>query len=363
MKLALTAGGTGGHIYPALSVLEAMRAQQAGELDVRFFGPANRGERGMVAPHGIAFEEIPSAAVRGRGPMGLAKSAMRLLRGVWMAIRALRRYSPDVVFSTGGYASFPASVAARLLRKPLVVYLPDVTPGWAVRVEQRLATRMATTTDAALDHLPRRKTLVTGYPVRPEFFSITRDAARETLNVASGDKLLLVAGASQGSQAINDAILAHLPTLLRSARVIHVTGTADLARAETVAGDLPAELRQRYTPAAFRSDLPAAMVAADLAIMRAGASVIGELPAASLPAILIPGHFAGGHQRDNARWLEEHGAAEVLEQDALDLLAPRVLALLGNDARLSAMRKSASALARPDAAEDIAKLLQEVAKR
>ncbi len=105
------------------------------------------------------------------------------------------------------------------------------------------------------------------------------------------------------------------------------------------------------------------MLAADLAIMRAGASVIGELPAAGLPAILVPGRFAGGHQRDNAQWLEDHGAAEIVEQDNLDLLVPRAIALLGNPERLAEMRTAASALARPDAAEDIAILLGEVAKR
>lgn len=363
MKLALTAGGTGGHIFPAISVLEALRAEQGESLDVRFFGPDNRGEREMVRPTGIPFEAIPSAAVRGRGPIGLARSGVQLLRGVMLALRTVRSFGPDVVFSTGGYASFPASLAAKMLRRPLVVYLPDVKPGWAVRVEQRLATKLATTTEAALDYLPRKKTVVTGYPVRSDFFVQTRDAARSALGFEASDRVLLIAGASQGSQAINEVIFANLGPLLRSGPVVHITGSADYSRAERLKGELPTELAESYHIAAFRGDLPTVMLGADLAIMRAGASVIGELPAAALPSLLVPGRFAGGHQRDNAKWLEDHGAAEIVDQDNLELLAPRALALLGNTERLGQMRSAASELARPNAAADIAALLVEVARR
>ena len=166
MRIALTAGGTGGHIFPAFSVLDALEAALGADLEVAFFGPENRGERAIVEARGLRFVSIPAAAVRGRGPARLVKSGWQLSSGLATALRRLRSFRPDAVFSTGGYASFPASLAARILRKPLVVFLPDVSPGWAVRAEQRLATRMATTTDAALKYLPAAKTVVTGYPVR-----------------------------------------------------------------------------------------------------------------------------------------------------------------------------------------------------
>lgn len=361
MRLALTAGGTGGHVFPALSVLEAVRAADGDALTVRFFGPENRGERSMVEPRGIPFTAIPSAGVRGRGPMQLAGSGARLAGGTLSAIRHLRAFKPDVVFSTGGYASFPCSVAARVLRKPLVVYLPDVKPGWAVRAEQRLATRLATTTEAALSFLPATKTRVTGYPVRPEFFEKTREQARRDLGIGEDERVLLIAGASQGSHLINDAVMASLPALLERAVVIHVAGQADLAAEEQARATLEPSLRDRYHVAAFRNDLPTVMVAADLAIMRAGASVIGELPASGLPGLLIPGTFAGGHQRDNARWLVEHGAAEIVEESNIDALVPRTLALLENNERRAAMARAAAALSRPNAARDIAQILREVA--
>jgi UDP-N-acetylglucosamine--N-acetylmuramyl-(pentapeptide) pyrophosphoryl-undecaprenol N-acetylglucosamine transferase len=128
MRLALTGGGTGGHIIPALAVMEALQARLGGTAEVCFFGPEDRGERRQVEAAGVRFVGVPSAAVRGRGPLQLARSGWRLLRGVFAAVRALRAFKPDAVFSTGGYGSFPGSVAAKLLRRPLVVYLPDVHP-------------------------------------------------------------------------------------------------------------------------------------------------------------------------------------------------------------------------------------------
>lgn len=361
MRLALTAGGTGGHIFPAIAVLDALRAE--GGLDaVRFFGPENRGERARVEALGLDFEAVPSAQMRGRNALTMVRNAFALLRATWTGVRKLRAFRPDVVFSTGGYGSFPASLAARLLRLPLVVYLPDVTPGWAVRVEKRLATRLATTTDAALEFLPEKRATVTGYPVREIFFQQSRVQARAALELADDERAIVIAGASQGAQAINRAVFANLPALTQRATVFHITGEADAARALELRATLGAAA-DRYRPAAFREDLPTLMLASDLGVMRAGASVLGELPAAGLPAILIPGTFAGGHQRANARWLADAGAAVVLEETEIADLPRRIDELLGDELRLAEMREAAQALARPDAADAIAGVVRKAAKR
>ena len=363
MRLALTGGGTGGHIIPALAVMEAVQARVGGTAEVCFFGPDDRGERTLVERAGVRFVSVPSAAVRGRGPLGLVRAAWRLLRGTLAAIRALRKFKPDAVFSTGGYGSFPGSVAARVLRRPLVVYLPDVHPGWAVKAERALATRMTTTADAALEFLPQKKTVVTGYPVRAGFFTADRKSVRSSLGLAAGEKLLLVAGATQGATAINNAVLSALTELLPSTRITHVTGEAGLAPAEAARAALPEDLRAGYQPFAYRNDLPELMVAADLGVFRAGASVLGEVPAASLPSILVPATYAGGHQRSNARWLAENGAAVVLEEAELPKLSATITKLLGEPDRLVTMRTAAASLARKNAADAIADVVLAVAKR
>ncbi len=361
-KLVLTGGGTGGHIYPAISVLEALRAQPGAVGEVRFFGPENRGERAMVERYGLRFESVPAAPIRGRGPLALVRSFARLGWGAAVATRRLLAFRPGVVFSTGGYASFPCCVAARLLRKPVVVYLPDVSPGWAVKAEMRLATRLATTTEAALNHLPRRKTTVTGYPVRPAFFEHTRAEARQLLGIPAEAKVLLIAGASQGATAINSAVFKGVRGLLNGMTVTHITGAAGYDEARGFESQLGRELDGRYHPSPFREDLPALMIAADLAVMRAGASTLGELTAAGLPAVLVPGAFAGGHQRANAKWLADAGAAVVLEEKDLGSLCDMVENLMADEPRLAAMRAAALGLARPNAARDIANLILEVAK-
>lgn len=361
MRLALTGGGTGGHILPAMAVLDAIRSQLGDGLEVRFFGPDSRGESRQVAAYDVAFERVPAAAIRGRGPLGLVRSSFALTRGVFSAFRKLRRFKPDVIFSTGGYGSFPCCVAARLLRKPLIVYLPDVEPGWAVKAERRLATRIATTTDAALDSLPKEKTSVTGYPVRPEFFTCTRAGARAQLHVPEGDKVLVIAGASQGAHAINEAVFRALRSFIEEFTVFHITGEADYDEAAGYAEALGSGLVGRYHVSVFRDDLPVVMHAADLAVWRSGASSLGELPAAGLPAVLVPGTFAGGHQAANAKWLADHGAAVILEEDKIRGIENLVLGLMNDQNRLATMAAAAKALARPQAAHDIARLCTEVA--
>ena len=201
------------------------------------------------------------------------------------------------MLSTGGYGSFPPSVAARILRLPLVVFLPDVEPGLAVRAESRLATLLAAATEAALPRLPAGKTVVSGYPVR-DTFRTPRESAREMLGWRADERILLVAAGTQGARKRSTARSGDaLPRLCEVARVVHIAGAASSDEAIAERTSLPEALRDRYEPAPFRDDLPALMVAADLAVMRAGASTLGELPAAGLPAILVPGAFAGGHQR------------------------------------------------------------------
>lgn len=363
MRIALTGGGTGGHILPAISVLDALRTRAGPDLDVCWFGPADRGERAQVERFGLAFETVPAAGVRGRGPVRLVRSFLRLSTGTLTAVRKLRRFRPDAVFSTGGYGSFPCSVAARLLRRPLVVFLPDVEPGWAVRAEKRLATRMATTTEAAVSFLPRAKTVVTGYPVRHVFFEQTREDARKALGLNATDRVVVVAGATQGARVINAAVFEGLPVLLERSVVYHVTGQADFAEATHRRETLQDALAARYHVAAFREDLPALMLAADLGVMRAGASTLGEVPAAALPALFVPGAYAGGHQRQNARWLVDAGAAEILEEARVEQLPARILALLADEEQLAKMREAARSLAKPGAADAIAKLVLEVVQR
>jgi UDP-N-acetylglucosamine--N-acetylmuramyl-(pentapeptide) pyrophosphoryl-undecaprenol N-acetylglucosamine transferase len=330
-------------------------------LDLLYVGVRGRIDETVVPAEGISFEAVDAGQLRVSSPLTFARNVFRLARGVFQSILILRRFRPDVVFATGGYASVPVGVAARLLRKPLVVFLPDVTPGWAVRLLSRLATRMTTTSDRALEHLPRAKTSVVGYPVRNEFWNADRAAARASLGLPSDAKVLLITAGSLGARRINEAIWPALPQLLDRCVVLHITGAADESAAIEQRAKLDAEKQARYVVRGYLPDMPAAMVAADLVISRSGASTLGELPAAGAPAILVPGEYEGWTQTPNAEYLQSAGAAVMLPNAQLDQLAATTLELLGDDARLATMRDAMKKLARPDAANDLARILVEVA--
>jgi UDP-N-acetylglucosamine--N-acetylmuramyl-(pentapeptide) pyrophosphoryl-undecaprenol N-acetylglucosamine transferase len=248
-----------------------------------------------------------------------------------------------------------------VLRQPLVVYLPDVTPGWAVRLLSRLSTRMATTSPGALAHLPAKKTVVAGYPVREAFWTTDRTSARQRFGVGPADRMLLITGASLGARKINEAVVAALPRLLERCYVVHLTGAADEAWVNEERAKLSPEQQARYTVRGYTDDMPAAMAAADLVVSRAGASTLGELPASGAPAILVPGEYEGWSQAPNAEFLQAEGAAVMLRNAELDRLAHTVIALLDDAPRLARMAQAARALARPDAARDLARTLVEVA--
>jgi UDP-N-acetylglucosamine--N-acetylmuramyl-(pentapeptide) pyrophosphoryl-undecaprenol N-acetylglucosamine transferase len=364
MRLVLSGGGTGGHVYPALAVAQAVRhGLAAGEpFDVLYVGAGGQ-ESEIVKRAGFPMREVSAAPIRGRMPWEMAVNGGKIAVGVHQARGILGDFHPSVVLSTGGYASFPVALAARSRGVPLAVYLPDINPGWSVRAIARLAQRVCATAIESLRSLPSGKTVVTGYPVREEFWNANRATGRERLGLSPEEKVLFVTGASSGAHSINQAVAAELTGLLQLCEVIHLSGRADEPWLLEIRDGLPNELRSRYHLHGYmHEELPWAMAASDLAVTRAGASTLGELPATALPAILVPGTFAGAHQRPNARYLAKAGAAVVLENDDLDQLLPIVGELLNDDARLRSMREASRRLARPNAAARIAQILSELAQ-
>ena len=362
--MILAGGGTGGHVYPGLCVARALESEMqaaGGSLDMLYVGIHGRVDETIVPAEGIAFRAISAGALRVSSPPTFARNLLRLAWGVAQSTWILLRFKPDAVFATGGYASVPVGIAARLLRRPLIVYLPDVTPGWAVRLLSRLATKMTTTSARALAYLPAKKTTVVGYPVRDEFWTLDRAEARARLGLPLDATVVLVTAGSLGARRINDAIWPALPQLLERCHVMHVTGAADEAAANEQRSRLTPEQQARYHVRGYMTDMPAALIAADLVVARSGASTLGELPAAGAPSVLIPGEYEGWSQAPNAEFMQAEGAAVMLRNSELERLAATVLDLLADDARLASMRAAARRLARPGAARELAHVLMEAA--
>jgi UDP-N-acetylglucosamine--N-acetylmuramyl-(pentapeptide) pyrophosphoryl-undecaprenol N-acetylglucosamine transferase len=330
--------------------------------DILWIGGRGGIEEELVEHAGLDFVGLAAGGLRGMGLLVTLRNALRIAGSMGKARRLLAQFKTDILLVTGGYACVAVTLAGWLQRIPVVVYLPDVVPGLAIRFLSRFATRVAVTSEESYHFFPREKVVVSGYPVRSEVFDLERAEARRLLGLDPEAKTLLVFGGSRGARSINQALVAGLGELLPVCQILHISGRWDADWVTGAAKRLSASLRERYHHYDYLHDMPRALVAADLAVARAGAATLGEFPAAKLPALLVPYPYSGQHQRPNAEYMERNGAARVLfDAELKGKLVPTVLELLGDEAVLAEMRESANAMARPDAAHAIAGQLWQLA--
>lgn len=361
MRLLICAGGTGGGVYPAMAILQAVAEQTDQTLWV---GSKGGMEANLVTRHHVPFTEISAAGVHGVGLLALPANLIKLARGYFQSRRILREFQPDVLLFTGGYVAVPMALAAK--NKHQILYVPDIEPGMALKALSRFADVIAVTDGKTSDYLPKgRKLVVTGYPTRADLTRIPLDAALGTFELTREMPVLLVIGGSKGAHSLNQAIFENLEPLLQQTQVLHLTGTADLAEAQLRKSALSSHLADRYQPYAYlHEEISAAFSCASLVISRAGASTLGELPFYGLPAILVPYPYAWRYQKVNADHLVEAGAAVIIENAALSTtLASTVGSLLTDKNSLPEMRNNMEGLYHPGAAQKIAQLIMDVAAK
>ena len=344
----IAAGGTAGHVVPALAVAEALRAAGA---QVTFVG-GGRAEAELVPAAGFPLYSLPVEGLSRTRPLRAARALALALAASLRARALLGELAPHAVMGAGGYVAGPVGAAAVLRRRPLVLTEADSHLGLTNRLLAPFARRVCLAFPLAGRGGARYR--VTGRPVAPG--GADRAQARSALGVGAEETLLLVFGGSLGARSINRSAVEALAAARDAAgaplRVLHICGRRDYD--ELAARELPPgyELRELLAPA----DFAAALAAADLAVARAGGSVF-ELAAHGLPAILVPyPQAAADHQSANARWMSDAGAAVTIPDERLTpaLLASEVAALLEDRSRLAAMSQAARALARPDAAQAVA---------
>jgi UDP-N-acetylglucosamine--N-acetylmuramyl-(pentapeptide) pyrophosphoryl-undecaprenol N-acetylglucosamine transferase len=328
-------------------------------------GVASGVEASLAGRAGIPFQAIASGQLRGVAPWVAARNAVRVAQGARQAGRVLAGFRPDAVFVTGGFVAGPVVWAAWRAGVPVLIYLPDMEPGLAIRRLSRFARKVAVSFPEVAAYFPD-KAVVTGYPVRQEILLAGADKAnaRRQLGLDDDEPVLLVFGGSHGARSINQALSAALPDLLPRCQVVHVTGTLDWPEAQKRVQHLPEALAGRYHPYAYlHEEMAPALAAADLAVTRAGASTLGEFPALGLPSILVPYPYSGQHQEVNADFMVGQGAAiKLADGDLTSRLLPTVLGLLDDRSVLAAMQAAASGLARPRAAQAIAEEIRQLAR-
>jgi UDP-N-acetylglucosamine--N-acetylmuramyl-(pentapeptide) pyrophosphoryl-undecaprenol N-acetylglucosamine transferase len=357
MRVILTGGGTGGHVYPLLAL-----AQTSGEeVELLYCGTPAGLEARLVPGRGLRFCPVSSGGVVGKGMRERIRGLARAAWGVAEGVRILRDFRPDVVVSTGGYAGYPVSQAALLLRIPLVLLEPNARPGVVTRILGRFARAVCVGMPGTLAEF-RGRGVWTGTPLRACLWQGDRRRAAGRFGLDPRRTTIFVVGGSQGSAAINRTVgeavryLRDRPDL----QVLHQTGPR---RADVTAPQNGGALR--YVQVDYIEEMGDAYAVADLVVARAGAGTCAEITALGLPAVLVPLRAASGHQVENARVLERAGAAVVIPEEALDgaRLARVLTELLAEPGRLARMREAARSLGRPDAAEAVWNVVREAVRK
>jgi UDP-N-acetylglucosamine--N-acetylmuramyl-(pentapeptide) pyrophosphoryl-undecaprenol N-acetylglucosamine transferase len=320
-----------------------------------------------VPPSGIPLRLLVLRSLRSvERDVHLVLDPIRLALSVPQALWGLVRRRPAAVFTTGGYVAIPILIAARLLGVPSLLWEGNVIPGRSVRATARLASVVAVTFGATCPLLPSaRRCYVTGTPIR-DVRALDRLAARESLGIPAGARLVVIFGGSQAVRRFNEAVTNALPSLVERAYVIHLAGEEGQHAAEAARDALPADVRDRYRPAAFLGEhLLEALAAADLVVSRAGSSTLAEVSAFGLPFVVVPYPYAGAHQRANAAELVDAGAARLVADEDFDAAAllGSVTAILDDPARHAAMAAAARERGRPGAADAVTELLLALAER
>jgi len=363
MRVLISGGGTGGHVYPALAV--AMQLQQHYNADILYLGSDDGLETRLVPAAGLRFKTIQAGKLQRYVSWRTVTAIARVPVGMTQAVGIVRNFRPDVVFTSGGYVAVPAGLAARINGVPLLMHQQDVPPNLSNKLLAPLATRISVAFADSQRYFPAHKTLHLGNPIRQAILdvrSVSPQQARISLGFDPNLPLVLVTGGSQGARHLNQTVCHTLPELLQRCQVLQISGsnlfneTRELST-QTLT-DVDDEIRQRYRLEAYMdAEMPLALQAADLVLCRSGASVLSELAVLGKPSILVPLPPAIGSspQEANAAMFKSEGAAEVIVNNLLkpELLLNRITSILSEPACLLQMSEASKQLAKPDATRDI----------
>lgn len=371
MRVLIAAGGSGGHIFPAIALAKTLQAGSK-DVEIRFIGSDKDIDRRIFEKEGFKFSLLSSNKLPYGLTPRLAPFFVKLSRDLFRTIFTIAGYRPDVVVGFGGYVSFPAVSASAIFGIPRVVHEQNMTPGRANGLLFRLADTIAVSFEETIVHLGPcgKRARFTGNPVRPEILASSKDpgfreGAIKKFGLDADRFTVLVMGGSQGAHFLNETFIKAVssagPEVKRSLQVIHITGIKDYGWAMAAYGALH---DIRYKVYSFIERIDEAYAAADLIVTRSGASAIFEIALFGKPMVLIPYPLAMSHQSDNARAFFEKGAAIKLEEDGLspDNLKETLQGLLRDKDRLKGMGEAARRLSTPGASSELARLVLEEIK-
>lgn len=364
MKILFGGGGTGGHFYPIIAIVEALNKiiEEEKILEAKIYYVSDSPyDASVLFENGITYREIPTGKIRGYfsilNLIDIVKTGIGVLKAIW----ELYFIYPDIVFGKGGYASFPVLFAARVLGIPVFIHESDSVPGRTNLWASKFAKRIAISYEEASTYFPKDKTAFTGQPVRREILKPITEGAYEFLKLDPSVPTILVLGGSQGAEIVNEGIQSALPELVKKYQIIHQVGARNLKAAEEVADVILKNNpnKERYLAFPYLNDISMRMSAgiSSLVISRAG-SAIFEIASWGKASIIIPiTESNGNHQLKNAFNYARAGACEVIEENNLkpDVLVSEINKIMDRKDVLLKMESSAKAFYKPDAAKIIAR--------
>jgi UDP-N-acetylglucosamine--N-acetylmuramyl-(pentapeptide) pyrophosphoryl-undecaprenol N-acetylglucosamine transferase len=366
MKILFTGGGSGGHFYPIIAISQQIHAvcseRKLIEPEMHFFAPSPYNEK-LLFDNKIYFQKVSAGKIRRYfSPLNIIdwfKTGIGIISAMWKVFWLY----PDVIFSKGGYGSFPVVLAGKILGIPIIIHESDSVPGKVNAWAGKFADKIAVSYPEAAKEFPEGKVAWTGNPVRREIGLVSRQGAKEYLNLEENVPVIFAIGGSQGSKIINDVILDSLKKLLPNFQIIHQVGEKNYAAVKETSDVLIMDdpNKSRYKSFKYMDDLAMRMTAgaADLVITRAG-STLFEISIWGLPSIVIPiTESNGNHQRKNAYTYARSGAGTVIEEANLsdDILIAEINRIMDNKDTYDSMVKSANEFAKPEAAKTIAEAI------
>lgn len=353
MKVVLSGGGTGGHIYPALALMREIRSRYPGATFL-YIGTERGLEAEIVPREGVPFASIEVSGFKRKITIANMKTLWQFFMAVNRAKQLIRGFGPDVVIGTGGYVCGPVVYAANKLHIPTLIHEQNVIPGLTNKFLARFTDRVCVSFTGSSQYFPKEKTVVTGNPRATEVAQADGEKGRDSLNLPRDKKIVLIVGGSRGARPINDAFLSVLPRIgeEREIHFVYVTGEAHFAQIQKAVERLE-EIPKNLTIRPFIYNMPEVLASTDLIINRSGASFLAEITALGIPAILVPSPYVtNNHQEKNARWMEEQGAAAmILEKDLNgDVLLDQIHRILRQDSVWQDMSRASRKMGQPDAA-------------
>jgi UDP-N-acetylglucosamine--N-acetylmuramyl-(pentapeptide) pyrophosphoryl-undecaprenol N-acetylglucosamine transferase len=360
MRVLLTGGGTGGHIYPALAVAKGIKGKYPGS-EFFYIGTARGLEADIVPKAGLPFQAITAEGLTRKISWPALRAGLKSIKGSAQAWQIIRRFKPHVVVGTGGYVCGPVVITAALLGIPTLIHEQNAYPGITNKLLARFVDKICITFPESAKYFRTKAELVhTGLPIRPEILQVSREEGARLLNLDPGKFNVLVVGGSQGAQSINRAVVGMYPFVQSRSdlNLLHLTGKNGYGEVCQMVKEqgLDLGITGNITIKPYLYEMENALAAADLVISRAGASFLAEVMAKGLPAILVPYPYAAeNHQEYNARALEKNGAAKViLENDFTSQRLLEVMELvLTNPAERLAMAEASRKMGRPGALQHI----------